>query len=107
LSIFSSCPARYVVNTTLAPAVGCPLDPEAAHKAEKVLDASLSKIESIWLEGSVKFLLGSNQPSVADLSLVCEIMQLEVRNLNPGLNFTLYFSVKPFLLLLLYHVPHY
>lgn len=69
---------RYVIDTTLAPAFGLPLNPQAAAKAEKVLDASLSKIESVWLKGSGKFLLGSNQPSVADLSLVCEIMQLEV-----------------------------
>ena len=39
---------------------------------------SLSKIESVWLKGNGKFLLGSSQPSIADLSLVCEIMQLEV-----------------------------
>uniref|UniRef100_A0A7C9CV68 Glutathione transferase n=1 Tax=Opuntia streptacantha TaxID=393608 RepID=A0A7C9CV68_OPUST len=67
----------YVINTTLAPALGFPLNPQAAAKAEEVLDASLSKIESVWLRGSGKFLLGSNQPSIADLSLVCEIMQLE------------------------------
>ena len=40
--------------------------------------SSLSKIESVWLKGNGKFLLGSSQPSIADLSLVCEIMQLEV-----------------------------
>lgn len=73
---------RYVLYTTLAPALGKPLNPEAAAKAEKILDSSLSKIESVWLKGSGKFLLGSRQPSIADLSLVCEIMQLEVRNLN-------------------------
>ncbi|XP_021754089.1 glutathione S-transferase T1-like [Chenopodium quinoa] len=69
---------RYVLHTTLGPALGRPLNPEAAAKAEKTLDSSLSKIESVWLKGSGKFLLGSYQPSVADLSLVCEIMQLEV-----------------------------
>lgn len=79
----------YVINTTLAPALGFPLNLQAAAKAEKILDASLSKIESIWLKGSGKFLLGSNQPSIADLSLVCEIMQLEVRRSNSGLIFAL------------------
>lgn len=39
---------------------------------------SLGVIESVWLRGDAKFLLGSPQPSIADLSLVCEIMQLEV-----------------------------
>ncbi|KAL4384887.1 hypothetical protein GQ457_15G009520 [Hibiscus cannabinus] len=29
------------------------------------------------LKGNGRFLLGGNQPSVADLCLVCEIMQLE------------------------------
>ncbi|KAK9086919.1 hypothetical protein Syun_029313 [Stephania yunnanensis] len=38
----------------------------------------LSKIEKVWLQGNGKFLLGSGQPSIADLSLVCEIMQLEI-----------------------------
>lgn len=69
---------RYVLFTTLGPALGKPLNFEAAAKAEKILDSSLSKIESVWLKGSGKFLLGSHQPSIADLSLVCEIMQLEV-----------------------------
>ncbi|XP_021277853.1 glutathione S-transferase T1-like [Herrania umbratica] len=68
----------YVLNTTLAPALGLPLNPQAAAEAEKLLSSSLSKIESIWLKGSGLFLLGGNQPTIADLSLVCELMQLEV-----------------------------
>ncbi|XWS49930.1 hypothetical protein CRYUN_Cryun12cG0045200 [Craigia yunnanensis] len=70
--------AMYVLNTTLAPALGRPLNPQAAAKAEKLLSSSLSKIESIWLKGNGRFLLSGNQPSIADLSLVCEIMQLEL-----------------------------
>ncbi|KAA8522393.1 hypothetical protein F0562_013246 [Nyssa sinensis] len=70
--------ASFVLNTALAPALGLPLNPQAAAEAEKVLSASLAKIESFWLKGNGRFLLGSFQPSIADLSLVCEIMQLEV-----------------------------
>ncbi|GAV57943.1 GST_N domain-containing protein [Cephalotus follicularis] len=70
--------ATFVVNTALAPALGLQRNPQAAAEAEKHLSSSLSKIESFWLKGSGHFLLGSNQPSIADLSLVCEIMQLEV-----------------------------
>ena len=70
--------AMYVLHTTLAPVLGRPLNPQAAAEAEKLLSSSLSKIESIWLKGNGRFLLGGNQPSIADLSLVCEIMQLEV-----------------------------
>ncbi|KAF8380260.1 hypothetical protein HHK36_027744 [Tetracentron sinense] len=70
--------ATFVLNTVLAPALGLRLNPQAAAEAEKLLTSSLSKIESIWLKGNGKFLLGSLQPSIADLSLVCEIMQLEV-----------------------------
>ncbi|KAL7183005.1 hypothetical protein ACSBR1_041653 [Camellia fascicularis] len=80
----------YVLNTTLAPVLGLQLNPQAAAEGEKLLLASLAKIESIWLKGNGRFLLGSSQPSVADLSLVCEIMQLELleekdrdRILNP------------------------
>ncbi|KAI4326969.1 hypothetical protein L6164_019478 [Bauhinia variegata] len=68
----------YVVNTVLAPAVGLRLNPKAAAEADKVLSSSLSKIEDFWLNEDGPFLLGGSQPSIADLSLVCEIMQLEV-----------------------------
>ncbi|KAK6130035.1 hypothetical protein DH2020_036221 [Rehmannia glutinosa] len=70
--------ATYVLNSTLAPALGLPLNPEKAAEGEKILSASLKKIESVWLKGNGRFLLGSFQPSIADLSLVCEIMQLEL-----------------------------
>ncbi|XP_070008872.1 glutathione S-transferase T1-like isoform X2 [Nicotiana sylvestris] len=70
--------AVYVFSTVLAPAFGLPLNQQAAAEAEKVLLASLAKIESVWLQKKGRFLLGSGQPSIADLSLVCEIMQLEV-----------------------------
>ncbi|PON62849.1 S-crystallin [Parasponia andersonii] len=70
--------AKYVLNTVLGPALGIRPNPQAAAEAEKLLSSSLSKIESIWLKGNGRFLLGGLQPSIADLSLVCEIMQLEV-----------------------------
>lgn len=70
--------ARLVLNAVLAPVFGLPLNPQAAAEAEKLLSLSLSKIESIWLKGNGRFLLGGFQPSIADLSLVCEILQLEV-----------------------------
>lgn len=69
---------NYVVNTVLGPALGRPLNPNAAAEAEKVLLSSLSKLEDLWLNGDGRFLLGGFQPSIADLSLVCELMQLEV-----------------------------
>ncbi|XP_059639983.1 glutathione S-transferase T1-like [Cornus florida] len=67
-----------VQNTVLGPALGLRTSPQAAAEGEKILSASLAKIESFWLKGNGRFLLGSFQPSIADLSLVCEIMQLEV-----------------------------
>ncbi|KAL5994349.1 Glutathione S-transferase theta-1 [Asimina triloba] len=67
-----------VLNSVLGPALGLPLNPQAAAEAEKLVSSSLQKIESTWLEEKAKFLLGSLQPSIADLSLVCEIMQLEL-----------------------------
>jgi glutathione S-transferase len=69
---------NYVTNTVLGPALGRPLNLKAAAEAEKVLSSSLSKLENIWLNGDGRFLLGSFQPSIADLSLVCELTQLEV-----------------------------
>ncbi|CAK9174444.1 unnamed protein product [Ilex paraguariensis] len=70
--------ATFVLNTVLAPALGLQKNPQAAAEAEKILYASFARIESFWLQGKGRFLLGGLQPSIADLSLVCEIMQLEV-----------------------------
>lgn len=70
--------AGFVLNSALAPALGLPLNPQAAAEAEKLLSSSLLKLETIWLKGKGPFLLGGFQPTIADLSLVCEIMQLEV-----------------------------
>ncbi|XP_009796155.1 glutathione S-transferase T1-like [Nicotiana sylvestris] len=67
----------YVLNSTLAPALGLPLNPQAAAEGEKILSASLAKIDTYWLQKDGSFLLGNSQPSIADLNLVCEIMQLE------------------------------
>ncbi|KAJ7944908.1 Glutathione S-transferase [Quillaja saponaria] len=68
----------FVVNTVLAPGVGLPLNSQLATEGEKLLSSSLSKLENFWLKGDGQFLLGGFKPSIADLSLVCEIMQLEV-----------------------------
>ncbi|KAL3362270.1 hypothetical protein AABB24_014915, partial [Solanum stoloniferum] len=70
--------AGYIFNTVLAPAFGLPLNPQAAAEAKKVLLASLANIESVWLQRKGRFLLGSGQPSIADLSLVCELIELEI-----------------------------
>ena len=76
---FVSFSAPFIFNTVLAPLFGRPQNSQAAAEAEMLLSKSLSKIESFWLKGNGKFLLGGFKPSIADLSLVCEIMQLEVR----------------------------
>ncbi|CAN0918696.1 Glutathione S-transferase T1, partial [Linum grandiflorum] len=65
-------------NKALEPALGRPLNPQAAEEGEKILTSSLLTLESFWLKGSGKYLLGGNHPSIADLSLMCELMQLEV-----------------------------
>ncbi|XP_020974849.1 glutathione S-transferase T1 isoform X4 [Arachis ipaensis] len=70
---------NYVIHTTLAPALGRQLNPKAATEAEKVLLSSLKALEDFWLNGDDGgFLCDNTQPSVADLSMVCELMQLEV-----------------------------
>ncbi|XP_057752882.1 glutathione S-transferase T1-like [Arachis stenosperma] len=70
--------APFVLHSVLAPVLGLPLNPKAAAEAEKILISSLLKLENIWLKGNGRYLLGNLQPSIADLSLVCEIMQLEL-----------------------------
>ncbi|KAL0297627.1 UNVERIFIED_CONTAM: Glutathione S-transferase T1 [Sesamum radiatum] len=78
LILLCFCQLDIILNTGIALAFGRPLDPKAAAEGEKLLSASLATIESLWLEGDGPFLLGNSQPSIADLALVCEIMQLEV-----------------------------
>jgi glutathione S-transferase len=65
----------------LAPFFGLTPNPESAKEAEKLLVRSLKTIESEWLKGDAKFLHGNPQPSIADLSLMCEITQLEVHHI--------------------------
>ncbi|EEF51173.1 glutathione S-transferase T1 [Ricinus communis] len=68
----------YILNTKLGPVFGLPLNPQAAAEGEKLLSCSLKRIESFWLSDSGPFLVGGDKPSIADLSLICEIMQLEI-----------------------------
>ncbi|KAL5551658.1 hypothetical protein UlMin_001834 [Ulmus minor] len=77
--------APYVYHSVLAPVFdafspvfGDTTNPQAAAQADKLLGASLSQIESLWLKGDGTFLHGAAQPSIADLSLVCELMQLQL-----------------------------
>ncbi|XP_076897767.1 glutathione S-transferase T1-like isoform X1 [Bidens hawaiensis] len=65
-----------VFNSILAPLNGLPSNSQAAKEGEKLLIKSLSKLDDFWLKDG-RFLVGSLQPSIADISLVCEIMQLE------------------------------
>ncbi|KAG5563194.1 hypothetical protein RHGRI_005825 [Rhododendron griersonianum] len=69
----------------LAPKFGRQPNVQAAAEAEKHLCESLEKIETVWLKESRPFLLGNSQPSIADLILVCEIIQLEINGLYPML----------------------
>ncbi|XP_015085068.1 glutathione S-transferase T1-like isoform X2 [Solanum pennellii] len=71
-------PGSYTFYSVLAPTVGLPLNTKAAARTEKMFIACLATIESVWLQKKGRFLLGSDQPSIADLSLACEIMQLEI-----------------------------
>lgn len=68
----------YLVNTILAPFFGKSPNPEGKADCEHKLVESFSTIEKVWLEGDSKFLLGNDQPSIADISFVSEIMQLHV-----------------------------
>ncbi|KAI5081554.1 hypothetical protein GOP47_0001297 [Adiantum capillus-veneris] len=70
--------AGLVMNRVIAPALGRALDPHAAAEAESLLKASLKRMEMLWLTENGSFLTGSLQPSIADLSLACEVMQLQL-----------------------------
>lgn len=98
-----ACAGTFVYYTALAPFLGLRRRPEATKHAEKVLMQSLARIESVWLKGDAKFLLGSPQPSIADLSLVCEIMQLEVCTLLISKSIVYVFLVRSSSLVPLQH----
>ncbi|XP_052209705.1 glutathione S-transferase T1-like [Diospyros lotus] len=67
-----------VQSTALARPLGREPNPQVAAQAESILPAAFEMFETFWLEGDAPFLLGNTQPSIADLNLVCEIMQLEL-----------------------------
>ncbi|KAL3645694.1 Glutathione S-transferase theta-1 [Castilleja foliolosa] len=75
---------EYIFNSGVAIAFGLPMDPKAADQGKKLLLASLEMIESYWLQKDGPFLLGNTQPSIADLALACEVMQLEVIDEKDG-----------------------
>ncbi|KAJ4823222.1 hypothetical protein Tsubulata_004483 [Turnera subulata] len=70
--------AKCVLKRTLGSLLGVPPNPQAAVDAEKLILSSLFEGEAVLLEGSARFLLGGNQPSIAELSLVCTVMHLQV-----------------------------
>lgn len=70
--------AGLVLNRVIAPALGRAVDPKAAVEAEALLKASLKQMETLWLTEKGSFLTGSLQPSIADLSLACEVMQFQL-----------------------------
>ncbi|KAJ7553513.1 hypothetical protein O6H91_06G101200 [Diphasiastrum complanatum] len=80
LNILSSCyvTAGLIMNQVLAPSLGLQLNPNGSAEAESILKSSLMKLETIWLTGSNKFLGNARQPSIADLSLACELKQLQL-----------------------------
>ncbi|XP_057525446.1 glutathione S-transferase T1-like [Amaranthus tricolor] len=68
----------YLFSTMLAPLFGKSPNAELAADCEQKLVQSFETIENVWLKDDAKFLLGYDQPSIADLSLVSEIMQLHM-----------------------------
>ncbi|XP_052620505.1 glutathione S-transferase T1-like [Lactuca sativa] len=69
--------AGLVFNTILAHNDAHHAYPQVVNQAEGILMKSLNKLETFWLKDG-RFLVGSSQPSIADISLVCEIMQLQL-----------------------------
>ena len=65
---------------------GIEAPPERISESLRILFRSLQQIERIWLTPSrgTKFMFG-DQPSIADLSLACEITQLEGISYEPEL----------------------
>lgn len=69
--------AGYFFNNYMFTLRGKPLPQQAIKEARFALEKALGLIENYWLKDpNQKFLVG-NEITIADLSFVCEIMQLE------------------------------
>ncbi|KAJ0480066.1 putative glutathione transferase [Helianthus annuus] len=66
-----------IVNNVILPQNGLPSNPQAAEEVEKTLEKALTILETFWLKDG-PFLVGRSQPSIADLYLVSEVMELEL-----------------------------
>ncbi|KAF5772395.1 putative glutathione transferase [Helianthus annuus] len=66
-----------IVNNVMLPLNCIPSNPKAAEEAEKTLEKALTVLETFWLKDG-PFLVGRSQPSIADLNLVSEVMELEL-----------------------------
>lgn len=66
-----------IVNNVILPLNGQPFNRQAAEEAEQTLLKALTIIETFWLKDG-PFLAGRSQPSIADLNLVSEVMELQV-----------------------------
>ena len=71
--------AGLILHKVLAPALGIPLDAKVAEDSRKVLHSALSTMNRVWITEQAPFLGGLPQPSIADISLACELTQLKVR----------------------------
>ncbi|KAJ0480079.1 putative glutathione transferase [Helianthus annuus] len=65
-----------IINNVMLPLNGVPSNPQAADEAEKTLEKALTVLETFWLKDG-PFLVGRSQPSIADLNLVSEVMELD------------------------------
>jgi len=72
--------ARMVVLHVFAKALKKEVTEKELIEAEVDLKASLSLIESHWLKS--KFIANNDNPSIADLSAVCELTQLRLIDVN-------------------------
>ncbi|KAL8244900.1 hypothetical protein R6Q59_011158 [Mikania micrantha] len=66
-----------IMNKVILPLNGLPSNPQATEEAEKTLEKALTILETFWLKDG-PFLAGRSQPSIADLNLVSEVMELQL-----------------------------
>jgi hypothetical protein len=67
-----------VFNGFLAANRGLTPDLHVFKKGRQTLKTALRDLENVWLRDPGPFVVGRSKPSIADLSIVCELMQLEV-----------------------------
>ncbi|GBG72629.1 hypothetical protein CBR_g12203 [Chara braunii] len=71
-----------VLSKVLGPIYGISVPDKTEKYSREILKKSLGLLEDYWLNGPGRFIAGECAPTIADLSLVCELKQLDLMDVE-------------------------